>query len=99
MTIGLNPVDSRYIQAFGLLDASLNFNLPEGFQISLTASNLADAAQSGVGGDTSWDAVGQPHMQYRTKLTVTRFGFRIETLTGAGTQADKAKPAVRDAAP
>lgn len=59
---------------------------------------LIDAAQSGVGGDTSWDAVGQPHMQYRTKLAVTRFSFRMETFTGAGTQADKAKPAVRDAA-
>ncbi|MGQ3048734.1 MAG: TonB-dependent receptor [Niveispirillum sp.] len=52
--IGLNPVDSRYIQAFGLLDASLNFNLPEGFQISLTASNLTNAAPNRFYGEPGY---------------------------------------------
>lgn len=55
--IGLNPVDSRYIQAFGLLDASLNFNLPEGFQISLTASNLTNAAPNRFYGEPGYYTV------------------------------------------
>lgn len=54
---------------------------------------LVDAAQMGVGGDTSWDPVGQPHMQYRPKLEVTRLSFRLESFTGPGTNADKARPA------
>ncbi|KQM67837.1 beta-galactosidase [Sphingomonas sp. Leaf17] len=52
-----------------------------------------DAAQWGVGGDTTWSATGQPHMQYRTKVEPTRIAFRFEPFTGAGTDADKARPA------
>ncbi|MFV3131583.1 glycoside hydrolase family 2 TIM barrel-domain containing protein [Niveispirillum sp. KHB5.9] len=39
---------------------------------------LVDAVQWGVGGDTTWNHVGQPHFQYRTKLEPTRVSFRIE---------------------
>lgn len=42
--IGVNPVDSRYGRAFGLLDASLTFNLPQNFQLFLTASNITNTA-------------------------------------------------------
>ncbi len=42
--VGLNPIDSRYAQGFGLLDASVNFTLPHNFQLSITASNLTNAA-------------------------------------------------------
>lgn len=42
--IGATPAESRYIAGFGLLDASLTFNLPRNFQLSLTASNLTNAA-------------------------------------------------------
>ncbi|WP_210163384.1 glycoside hydrolase family 2 TIM barrel-domain containing protein [Niveispirillum irakense] len=54
---------------------------------------LVDAAQWGVGGDTTWNHVGMPHMDYRTRLEVTRFTFRFSPFTGPGTQADKARPA------
>ncbi|MBD8679738.1 glycoside hydrolase family 2 TIM barrel-domain containing protein [Sphingomonas sp. CFBP 13720] len=54
---------------------------------------LIDAAQWGVGGDTAWNHVGQPHMQYRTQLVPTRVAFRLEPLRGAGTTPDKARPA------
>lgn len=54
---------------------------------------LIDAAQWGVGGDTGWNFVGQPHMQYRTTLAPVRFGFRLSPFRGAGTTPDKAQPA------
>ncbi len=54
---------------------------------------LIDAAQWGVGGDTAWNHVGQPHMQYRTQLVPTRVAFRLEPFRGAGTTPDKARPA------
>ncbi|MBJ7414342.1 MAG: TonB-dependent receptor [Niveispirillum sp.] len=52
--IGLNPVDSRYIQGFGLLDASVNFNLPQNLQLSLTASNLTNAAPNRFYGEPGY---------------------------------------------
>lgn len=52
-----------------------------------------DAAQWGVGGDTTWSHVGQPHMEYRTKLVPTRIAFRLEPFSGEGTTPDKARPA------
>lgn len=52
-----------------------------------------DAAQWGVGGDTTWSHVGQPHMQYRTKLVPTRIAFRLEPFSGEGMTPDKARPA------
>jgi beta-galactosidase len=58
-------------------------------QVSL----LIDAAQWGVGGDTAWNAVGQPLMKYRTKLVPTRVAFRLEPFSGQGTTPDKARPA------
>lgn len=42
--VAANPMDGRYIRSFGLLDASLNFQLPHNFSLSLTASNLTNAA-------------------------------------------------------
>jgi beta-galactosidase len=53
---------------------------------------LIDGAQWGVGGDTAWNAVGQPLMKYRTKLIPTRVAFRLEPIT-AETSLDKARPA------
>jgi len=54
---------------------------------------LIDGAQWGVGGDNSWSHVGQPHMQYRTKLEPVRVAFRLRPFAGEGTTAEKALPA------
>ncbi|KQU55772.1 beta-galactosidase [Sphingomonas sp. Leaf339] len=62
--------------------------VPHG-QVSL----LVDAAQWGVGGDTGWSLVGQPHMKYRTKLEPIRVAFRLNPFSGDGTTPDKARPA------
>lgn len=45
---------------------------------------IVDAAQWGVGGDTTWNHVGQPMGKYRTKLQPTRVRFRLEAFEGAG---------------
>ncbi|WP_235525268.1 MULTISPECIES: glycoside hydrolase family 2 TIM barrel-domain containing protein [unclassified Sphingomonas] len=58
-------------------------------QVSL----IVDAGQWGVGGDTAWNWVGQPHMQYRTKLEPIRVAFRFKPFAGEGTTPDKARPA------
>ena len=56
-------------------------------------SLLVDGAQWGVGGDTAWNHVGQPHMDYRTRLEPIRVAFRLEPFDGEGTTPAKASPA------
>lgn len=36
------PSFGRYVKGYGILDASVNFNLPQNFTLSLNASNLTD---------------------------------------------------------
>lgn len=50
-----NPIDGRYITAFGLLDASINFKLPNNFSLSLTASNLTNAAANRYVGEPGFE--------------------------------------------
>ncbi|HWW24909.1 MAG TPA: beta-galactosidase, partial [Caulobacter sp.] len=54
---------------------------------------LVDSAQWGIGGDTTWNSFGLPHMKYRTRLEPARVSFRLEPFAGNGTSADKARPA------
>ncbi|GAB7551964.1 TonB-dependent receptor [Novosphingobium sp. 11B] len=42
--LAANPIDGRYIRSFGLLDASINFNLGHNFSLAITASNLTNQA-------------------------------------------------------
>lgn len=63
-SIALNPIDSRYAQGFGLLDASLNFKLPHNLQLSLTASNLTNAAPHRFYGEPGY-ATGIERQHYR----------------------------------
>lgn len=42
--IATNPMDSRYVKGYGLLDAAVNFNLPHNLTLSITGSNLTNAA-------------------------------------------------------
>jgi beta-galactosidase len=58
-------------------------------QVSL----LVDAIQSGVGGDTQWNADGRPLPQYRVPLAPRRFVFRLTPFAGAGTAVAAAQPA------
>lgn len=39
-----NPIDGRYIKAYGVLDASLNYKINEQLTLSLNALNLTDSA-------------------------------------------------------
>jgi outer membrane receptor protein involved in Fe transport len=41
-TLSVNPIDGRYIVAYGLLDASFNYNLTNNLTLSITGSNLTN---------------------------------------------------------
>ncbi len=40
--VSVNPIDGRYIVAYGLLDASLNYQLSDNLALSITGSNLTN---------------------------------------------------------
>jgi len=54
-SVALNPIDTRYAEGFGLLDASINFTLPHHFQLSLTASNLTNRAPNRFYGEPGYE--------------------------------------------
>lgn len=59
-----NPIDSRYIKGHGILDASLNFNLPHGFALSLNASNILNEAPDRYVGEPGGLATGYERQHY-----------------------------------
>jgi TonB-dependent receptor len=58
--VSANPVDGRYLKGYGILDASVNFNLREDLSLSLTASNLTNKAPQRY--------VGEPDNGYDTDI-------------------------------
>ncbi|WP_322404908.1 TonB-dependent receptor [Massilia luteola] len=52
-----NPVDGRYIDAYGILDGSFNYQLTDNMALSLTASNITNKTLNrnvgGLGNETS----------------------------------------------
>ncbi|KQM65471.1 beta-galactosidase [Sphingomonas sp. Leaf17] len=55
-------------------------------------SLLVDAVQTGVGGDTQWNADGRPMPRYRVPLAPRHFSFRLSPFSGAGTAVAAARP-------
>ena len=72
-----NPIDGRFIKGYGLLDASLNFKLPAGFGISLTASNLTNAAPNRYVGEPGHTTnIERQHFDNGRNYTVSlRYNF------------------------
>lgn len=62
--IAPNPIDGRYVKGYGLLDASLNFNLPHDFQLSFTASNLTNQGANRYVGEPGAAATGYERQHY-----------------------------------
>jgi TonB-dependent receptor len=58
--VSANPIDGRYLKGYGLLDASVNFNLRKDLTLSLTASNLTNKAPQRY--------VGEPDNGYDTDI-------------------------------
>ncbi|WP_443486887.1 glycoside hydrolase family 2 TIM barrel-domain containing protein [Novosphingobium aerophilum] len=56
-------------------------------------SLMVDAIQSGVGGDTTWNAVGRPLPQYRVPVEPRRFSFRLQPLADGAGESESARPA------
>jgi iron complex outermembrane receptor protein len=58
--VAANPIDGRYLKGYGLLDASVNFNLRKDLTLSLTASNITNKAPQRY--------VGEPDNGYDTDI-------------------------------
>lgn len=58
--VSANPIDGRYLKGYGLLDASVNFNLRQDLTLSLTASNITNKAPQRY--------VGEPDNGYDTDI-------------------------------
>lgn len=58
--VSANPIDGRYLKGYGLLDASVNFNLRKDLTLSLTASNITNKAPQRY--------VGEPDNGYDTDI-------------------------------
>jgi TonB-dependent receptor len=62
--ISNNPVDGRYVKGYGILDASVNFNLPHNFGLSLTASNILNQGSNRYVGEPGAYATGFERQHY-----------------------------------
>jgi len=78
-SVALNPIDSRYAEGFGLLDASINFTLPHHFQLSLTASNLTNTAPNRFYGEPGY----QTGIQRQAYLNGRVFGAALRYSIGS----------------
>jgi TonB-dependent receptor len=74
-----NPIDGRYIKGYGLLDASVNFNLRPDLTLSLTASNITNKAPSRYLGEPdngyNTDILRQPYVNGRSYGVSLRYRF------------------------
>lgn len=76
--IAPNPIDGRYVKGHGILDASVNFNLPHNFTLSFTASNLTNEAPDryvGEPGAAATDYERQHYMNGRIYGVGLRYKF------------------------
>lgn len=62
--VAANPIDGRYVKGYGMLDASVNFNLPHGFQLSFTASNLTNEGTDRYVGEPGAAATGYERQHF-----------------------------------
>jgi TonB-dependent receptor len=74
-----NPIDARYIDAFGILDGSLNYQLTENVSLSLNASNILDKALNRFVGEPDTFQTGLERQHYANGRTFSlslryRFG-------------------------
>lgn len=73
-----NPIDGRYIGSYGLLDASVSFELPHNFTLGLTASNILNDSPDRYVGEPGQYATGivrQPFLNGRVFAATLRFRF------------------------
>ncbi|KRA59991.1 TonB-dependent receptor [Caulobacter sp. Root655] len=77
--VSANPIDGRYLKGYGILDASVNFNLRPDLSLSLTASNLTNKAPQRYvgepGGDYDTDILRQYFMNGRIYGVSLRYKF------------------------
>jgi TonB-dependent receptor len=72
------PSWGRYVKGYGILDAAVNFNLPKGFVLSLTASNITNSSPNryaGEPGKYASDFQVQPYLNGRVFGAGLRWKF------------------------
>lgn len=67
--ISTNPVDSRYFDSYGMLDASVNIDLPRNLQLVLTASNITNVAPNRFVGEANAILTGIERQHYNNGRT------------------------------
>src|SRR6185369_6801694 len=74
-----NPIDGRYVKGYGLLDASVNFNVRKDLTLSLTASNITNEAANRYVGepDNGYDSgiLRQGYLNGRIYSVSLRYRF------------------------
>jgi len=74
-----NPIDGRYVKGYGLLDASVNFNVRKDLTLSLTASNITNQAANRYVGepDNGYDSgiLRQGYLNGRIYSVSLRYRF------------------------
>ncbi|MRW89749.1 TonB-dependent receptor [Duganella sp. FT80W] len=76
--VSANPIDGRYIESYGILDGSFNYDLMENLTLSLTASNLTNKALNryvGEPGAYATDIERQHYVNGRTYSVGLRYKF------------------------
>ena len=75
--VSTNPIDGRYIGSYGILDASLNYNLKDALSITFNANNLTDKGLDRFVGEPAY-ATGIERQHYingRTYSLGVRYKF------------------------
>jgi iron complex outermembrane receptor protein len=76
--VSANPIDGRYIRAYGILDGSLNYELSDNMTLSFNASNILDKALDRYVGEPGRYQTGierQHYLNGRTFSVGLRYKF------------------------
>lgn len=76
--VSTNPIDGRYIEQFGILDGSFNYELSKNVTLSFNASNITDKALNRYVGEPGAYATGLERQHYangRTYSVGLRYKF------------------------
>jgi TonB-dependent receptor len=67
--VSTNPIDGRYIGSYGILDASLNYEIAENLTVSFNGSNLTDKALNRFVGEPGTYQTGLERQHYANGRT------------------------------
>ncbi|WP_306392200.1 TonB-dependent receptor [Telluria beijingensis] len=75
--VSANPIDGRYIEKFGILDGSFNYELSDNMTLSFNASNITDKTLNRYVGEPGGYATGLERQHYANGRTFS-LGLRYK---------------------